>query len=160
MQIIAVPVSKIDFSKYGIYYDMNKDSGNVWTSQGDGWFDIRTQGPIINTSGSLGITQGSPLPCKVGKMERHLHTQEALFCLTDPIVVAIANSGEDKQPRAADIEAVIIQPGEVIVLNKGVWHDACHGLNKSVRYYWLAEEYENEPTEWVDIIGGPIELRN
>jgi ureidoglycolate lyase len=52
----------------------------------------------------------------------------------------------------------MIQPGEVIVLNKGIWHDACHGIHKSVRYYWLAEEYEGEPTEWVDIYGGPIEL--
>jgi ureidoglycolate lyase len=158
MEIKAVPVSEIDFLKYGNYFNMNNPLDNLWVSQGDGWSDVRTTAPIISTAGSLGITQGSPLPCKVSKMERHLHTQEALFCLTDPIVIAIANSGEDKQPLASTIEAVIIQPGEVIVLNKGIWHDACHGINKSVRYYWLAEEYEGEPTEWVDIIGGPIEL--
>ncbi|MEH7343511.1 ureidoglycolate lyase [Bacillus sp. JJ1532] len=158
MDIKAIPVSKIDFSKYGTYYNMNQSSDNLWSSQGDGWSDIRTKAPIISSAGSLGITQGSPIPCKVSKMERHLHTQEALLCLTDPIVIAIASGGEDKQPLASNIEAVIIQPGEVIVLNKGIWHDACHGINKSVRYYWLAEEYEGEPTEWAEIIGGPIEL--
>ncbi|KON86563.1 hypothetical protein AF332_06830 [Sporosarcina globispora] len=158
MKIKAVPVSTIDFSKYGVYYDMNGGSANVWTSQGDGWKDARTNRSIINASGSLGITQGSALPCKVSKMERHLHTEEALFCLTDPIVVAIANGGDHKQPLPSEIEAVIIQPGEVIVLNKGIWHDACHGLHNPVRYYWLAEEYEGEPTEWVDICGGPVEL--
>ncbi|CAH2715000.1 hypothetical protein BACCIP111895_02177 [Neobacillus rhizosphaerae] len=159
MEIKAVPVSKIDFSKYGVYYNMNSASDNLWASQGDGWNDFRTQVPIISSPGSLGITQGTPLPCKINKMERHLHTQEALFCLSDPIVVAIANCGESKQPLASEVEAVIIQPGEVIVLNKGIWHDACHGINKSVRYYWLAEEYEGEPTEWMDIHGDPIELQ-
>lgn len=159
MIIKAVPVSSIDFSKYGVYYNMNDPSDNLWTSQGDGWSDSRTKIPIIGAPGSLGITKGSPLPCKVSMMERHLHTQEALFCLSDPIVVALANCGEDKQPHASKIEVVVIHPGEVIVLNKGIWHDACHGLNKSVRYYWLAEEYEGEPTEWVEISGGPIELQ-
>lgn len=158
MKIKAVHVSAIDFSKYGEYYDMNAGSANVWTSQGDGWKDARTNRSIISSPGSLGITQGSPLPCKVYKMERHLHTQEAIFCLSDPIVVAIAICGDSKQPLSSDIEAVMIRPGEVIVLNKGIWHDACHGINKSVRYYWLAEEYDGEPTEWVDICGGPIEL--
>lgn len=158
MRIKAVPVSEFDFSKYGQYYNMNEGSDNIWISQGDGWKDARTNRSLISSLGSLGITEGSSLPCQVNKMERHLHTQEALFCLSDPIVVAIANCGDSPQPAATEIEAVIIHPGEVIVLNKGIWHDACHGIHKSSRYYWLAEEYEGEPTEWVDIYGGPIEL--
>ena len=69
-------------------------------------------------------------------------------------------NGEYKQGEfiPSETEAVILLPGEVIVLNKGIWHDACHGINKSVRYYWLDEEYEGEPTEWVDICGGFMEL--
>jgi len=157
MKIKAVPVSSIDFSKYGTYYSMKEKTSNVWYSQGEGWEDSRTNRPLINTPGSLGFTLGSPTPCNVHTMERHLHTQEALFCLADPIVVALANSGDSEQPHVADIQAVILQPGEVIVLNNGIWHDACHGLNQSVHYYWMATELE-EPTQWVEISGGPITL--
>lgn len=157
MKIKAVPVSSIDFSKYGTYYPMNEKTSNVWHSQGEGWTDSRTNKPLIDTPGSLGFTLGSPAPCSVHTMERHLHTQEALFCLADPIVVALANSGDSEQPHVTDIEAVIISPGEVIVLNNGIWHDACHGLKQSAHYYWMATESE-ESAEWVEITGGPITL--
>ncbi|KQL49651.1 hypothetical protein AN963_07980 [Brevibacillus choshinensis] len=157
MNVKAVPVSSIDFSKYGTYYHMKENTSNVWHSQGEGWEDSRTNKPLINTPGTLGFTLGSPAPCMVSTMERHLHTQEALFCLSEPIVVALAISSDNEQPHASDIEAVLIQPGEVIVLNEGVWHDACHGINKSSHYYWMATE-SDEPTEWVGISGGPIAL--
>ncbi|WP_318615488.1 ureidoglycolate lyase [Sporosarcina sp. YIM B06819] len=157
MKIKAVPISSIDFSPYGKYYNMKSESSNVVRSKGDGWEDCMTDSPLINSQGSLGLTVGSPLPSKTTKMERHLHSEEALFCMSNPIVLAIANSGNKEQPMAEDIKAIIISPGEVIVLDKGIWHDACHGIDMSVPYYWFATVVDT-PTEWVAISGGPVEL--
>jgi len=56
------------------------------------------------------------------------------------------------------MEAIIVHPGEIIVLNRGIRHDACHGIGKEVHYYWMATELESEPNIWVDIDGGPVEL--
>ena len=46
--------------------------------------------------------------------------------------------------------------GYVAVLDRGVWHSASHGLYTESYYYWLANVYEGEPTEWQPIDGGPI----
>lgn len=158
MKIIAKPVSSIDFSEYGKYYNMSNQPHNVVRSEGNGWEDSMTNTPLIHSEGHLGLTIGSPLPSKTYKMERHLHTEEALFCMADPIVLALANSGNRKQPRAEDIKAIIIHPGEVIVLKEGIWHDACHGIDGMVPYYWFAQVLDT-PTEWIEIADGPVEIR-
>lgn len=158
MKILAKRVSTIDFSKYGRYYNMKESSDIVIRDQGDGWEDARTKLPLIDTAGHIGYTFGSPTPCVIQSMERHTHTQEALFCLSDPFVIAMANSGNSDEPIAEDIEAVIVHPGEIIVLNRGIWHDACHGIKQGVHYYWMATELESEPNIWVDIKGGPVQL--
>ncbi|WP_183192593.1 ureidoglycolate lyase [Brevibacillus fluminis] len=156
MKIKAVPVSAIDFSKFGTYFSMKEEAENLLLSKGDGWEDRRTNAPLLRTSGSLGVTLGSPAPCEVRAMERHLHTEEAIFCMADPIVVALAHSAGSK-PLLSDIQVVVLTPGDVIVLRHGVWHDACHGINKSAHYYWMATE-SDEQTEWIDIVGGPLEV--
>lgn len=158
MKIIAQPVSSMDFSEYGKYYNMSSQPHNVVCSEGDGWKDSMTEEPLINSEGHLGLTVGSPLPSKTYKMEQHLHTKEALFCMSEPIVLAIANSKNSIQPRAEDIKAVIIHPGEVVVLNEGIWHDACHGIEGAVSYYWFAQVLDT-PTEWIEIADGPVEIR-
>lgn len=157
MKIIAQPVSSIDFSEYGKYYNMSSHPYNVVLSEGDGWKDSMTNEPLIDTEGSLGLTVGSPLPSKTYKMERHLHTKEALFCTSEPIVLAIANSKDSERPRAEDIKAIIINPGDVVVLNEGIWHDACHGIESVVPYYWFAQVLDS-PTEWVEIENGPVKI--
>jgi ureidoglycolate lyase len=88
-------------------------------------------------------------------MERHLLTEEALFCAADPIVLAVAAPTEEDHPTAASIRAFVITPGTVVVLHKGTWHDACHGLDGEARYYWMATcGLGNSP--WVDVKGGPV----
>lgn len=158
LRIKAIPVASVDFSKYGKYYNMKHGTKDTANTRGDSFTDVRTISPLIKSIGNLGFTLGSQLPPKTCKMERHLHTQEALFCLSDPIVITIANGGGNEHPLASDVEAFIVSPGEVVVLNKGVWHDACHGFDKAVYYYWMATEREDVENEWVDISHGPIEV--
>jgi ureidoglycolate lyase len=158
LRIKASPVSDIDFNKYGKYYNMKSGSEEIVRTIGEGFEDGYTKLPLLDSLASLGLTNGTQLPCKVQLMERHLHTQEALFSLKSPFVVAIANSGDSEQPLASDIISILVQPGEVIVLDKGIWHDACHGINHSVEYFWMAAVKGDGSNQWIDIKEGPIEL--
>lgn len=161
MQIEAMNVREADFSPYGHVYDMKatRPSTNPITrtnrAEGPGWSDTYTANPLISSNGSLGFTLGSACPFATAKMERHLSTEEALFCAAEPIVLAVAAPTEEDQPDAANIRAFIIEPGTVIVLKKGTWHDACHGMTKEAHYYWMAT-CDLEVSPWVEVKGGPV----
>ncbi|GGK02352.1 hypothetical protein GCM10007063_25840 [Lentibacillus kapialis] len=156
LNINATQVTSENFSKYGTYYNMKNGTKDVISTEGEGFSDVRTTHPLIDTVGNLGFTLGSPLPAKIHTMERHLHTQEALFCLSDPFVITVAKSDENDYPSTESAEAFIVRPGEVVVLKKGVWHDACHGLKDEVYYYWMALEREEIVNEWIVIVPEPV----
>jgi ureidoglycolate lyase len=155
----AIEITAMDFSDYGIFYDMvNPENGspNVIHSSGDGWKDGYTTFPVIDTLAHLGFTLGTGTPFTVEEMERHQHTQEALFCAGSPIVFCVAKASEETAPQSSEIKAVILQPGQVAVLHRSVWHSSAHGLKGETLYNWLALCYENEPSVWQKIIDGPI----
>lgn len=153
----AVEISKIDFSPYGVFYNMNEpNSENINRSAGEGWEDTNTAMPVIDTQASIGYTLGSGCPFTASMMERHYHTQEALFCAGAPVVFLVAKASEENAPRAADLVPVILKPGEIAVLHRKTWHSSAHGLNGKTHYYYLALCYKNEPTEWKEITGGPV----
>jgi len=157
----AVEIASIDFSPFGILYDMEKEgkgTGQVNRDSGDGWRDANSAIPIIDTQSSLGYTVGSSAPFIAAEMERHLHTQEALFCAGQPIIFLIATFRNDAAPSESDIIPVILRPGQVAVLHRGTWHSSAHGLYGETAYYYLALCHKNEPTVWKEIIGGPISI--
>lgn len=158
----AVEISSINFQKYGILYDMKGEgfgNGLVNRSSGDGWSDANTAIPVIDTTGTLGYTIGSGTPFTTTQMERHLHTQEALFCAADPIIFLVAEATEnDAPPKAEQVTPVLLRSGQIAVLHRGVWHSSAHGISSDAQYFYLALAYQNEPTVWRDIIGGPISV--
>ena len=159
----VVEIASINFEEYGILYNMNEHvsgKGIVNFSSGDGWKDANTAIPVIDTQASLGYTIGSSVPCTVSEMERHQHTQEALFCAGMPIIFLIASESGSPFTKAADVKAVILRPGQVVVLHRGVWHSSAHGLCDTTQYYYLALCYKNEPTGWAEIEGGPITIES
>ena len=66
--------------------------------------------------------------------------------------MALAKNGNGRAPKAENIVAVILHPGDMIVINRNVWHDACHGINKQSYYYYIATAGK-QPAEWIDIEG-------
>lgn len=163
----AVPAEKAGFEQFGVIYDLNSDSENpdkkVKFSEGTDYKDGYTVNPVVDRPVSIGMTTSSPMPFTAEKMERHLHTWETLMCISEPIVflAAPATSGslsEDDCPEAEDTVAVLLKPGQVAVLNRGVWHSPAHGLNKESAYYWMAEAYDDEPTVWREILYGPVQV--
>lgn len=151
--------SVVNFEEYGILYDMinaANGTGIVNRSFGNGWRDANTAIPVIDTLASLGYTLGSGTPFATLEMERHQHTQEALFCAEAPMVFLVAPAGDSPAPKAEHVIPVILRPGQIAVLHRGVWHSSAHGLTNPVLYYYLALCYKNEPSEWQEIEGGPV----
>lgn len=157
MILKAIPVKEFDFTPYGTYYDLISDPHKVSHSVTPQYSDHMTKQPLIDTLGNLGYTIGSAAPYCIGSMEKHPQTQEALFCMAEPIVLCVALSKGDKPPHAEDVRALLLFPGEAVVLNRLVWHDACRGLGKSAGYYYLAKAGE-QPAVWQVVEGERIDV--
>jgi ureidoglycolate lyase len=157
----AVEITSLDFSRYGIFYSMTESkngSVNINHSTGPDWEDYNTSIPVIDTLAHIGYTTGSGCPFMADMMERHLHTQEALFAAGTPVVFLVAEDRGTASPNAGDVVPVILRPGHIAVLHRNVWHSSAHGLDKAAFYYYLALCYRNEPTEWKKITGGPVNV--
>lgn len=155
MNLTACALTPEAFAPFGRVLNLmaGGDDGLVRTD-GPGWQDCYTKTPLIGTNGSLGLTRSGGTPFDLRQMERHTNTEEALFCLDAPIVLAVAPAGDRQQPESADVRAFIIPKGVAVVLDAGTWHDACRGLDRPVAYYWMATV--GTGTEWRDVAGGPL----
>jgi len=91
-------------------------------------------------------------------MERHPRTEEALFCAGAPIILAVAPAGDGAAPEAGTLQAFVILPGQVAVMNRGVWHDACRGFDGPAAYHWMAI-CGLGPDPWVEVSGGPVRVQ-
>ena len=60
-----------------------------------------------------------------------------------------------------EIEAFVIAPGQVVVMHRNVWHDACRGATRATPYYWMAICGLGE-SPWIPVAGGPrpIEVKS
>ena len=157
----AVDITQIDYSEYGILFNLSgkgEDTGNTNYSSGDGWTDMDTVIPLLDTLGRLGYTWSKKQPFLAKEMEKHSHTQEAQIPLDQPIVLCLAKASKEA-PKADEIIPVIIRQGYVFVIHRNVWHSASHGQYHDGNYHWMAQVYYNEPTEWIDIEGGPVYVR-
>lgn len=163
----AVPVENAQFERFGAIYNLRGDAEspdkNVIFSEGTDYKDGYTMNPVVDRPVSLGMTVSSPMPFTAEKMERHLHTWETLMCISEPIVFLVApetdgSAADNDFPKAEDSVAVMLKPGQVAVLNRGVWHSPAHGLERESAYYWMAEAYDDEPTVWKEILHGPVQV--
>ncbi|MBN8629439.1 MAG: ureidoglycolate lyase [Rhodobacterales bacterium] len=155
----ARPLTAEAFAAYGRVFELSgTDDAGVRRMSGDGWSDGFTLTPLIDGRGHLGMTQGPSAPWSARLMERHPLTEEALFCAGAPIVLAVAPGSNAPAPLSDTVEAFVIRPGQVAVMNRGVWHDACRGLTGPTPYYWMAI-CGLGPDPWVEIEGGPVEVR-
>lgn len=157
-RVAAVPVAEIDLAPFGSSFSLSGEGAGVSVASGHGWVDVSTAQPLVRAPAHLGMTLGAGLPFTTHRMERHLYTEEAILCMEAPVVLAMAPATSALQPSAVEVVAVLLEPGEVVVMAPGTWHDACHGINGPARYYWLATAIAGDEPEWVEIAGGPVEI--
>ena len=153
----VVPSGETDPTPYGRRLDLLNGGPGVIDTAGPDFNDRYTREALIDGSGHLGLTVGPGLPADVHRMERHRHTSEAVCCLAGPVILPVAAPG-DERPRTSDVRALLITPGECVILNPGVWHAPCCGVDGPAAYYWFAAVDETRPTDWVELDDGPVRI--
>ena len=68
----------------------------------------------------------------VDSMERHMHTPEILIPIDAPFALPVMADGPGVAP-----EAFLVNPGEAIVINGGVWHGACLPVRRQQSSYFV-----------------------
>ena len=150
----VVSIHDVDFSRYGRYFDLRKERG-VKTDKYEAYMTVD---PPVERPLRFGITvceNGASF--LVDSMERHLSTEEVQFAGDKPIVLSIADSDPDAAPRAEDVISVLLEPGDLVVLRRGIWHDACHAAEQKAMYYFLS--YSNgdpKETAWIPVSPEPV----
>lgn len=103
----------------------------------------------------FGYVETGTLPFVVDTMERNMVSKEMQICGNGPIVLVVADTEQDR-PRVEDMLAVVLYPGDCIVLHKGIWHDACRGLYDEV-YYYYSSILDTE-SQWIEVEGEKPEI--
>lgn len=150
-------VDYIDLNNIGRVYHLD-----VAAKRGDGWESTVSAEAILSGECKIGLVRSEKLPVSVASMERHFTTEEAMIATNEAIVVAVApdtSSGAEDVPHIEDVLCILLKAGDVFVINKGVWHSACYGLNESALYYFLYEDYDEEII-WTKIKEEPCEIVN
>jgi len=156
MTLRAEAATPAAFRPFGRLLTLGPGGEGVVPTDGPGWSDAYTAAPLLGQGGSLGMTRTGGGGWQMRQMERHPNTDEALFCGADPILLAVAPGGPAAAPRAGEVRAFVLVPGQVAVLLPGTWHDACRGLDRPTAYYWMATV--GTGTEWVDLVPGPLQI--
>jgi ureidoglycolate hydrolase len=147
------------FQRFGRVVDLK--SGNdpsVVETHGDGWLDRYTRSAIVGQVPSLGRTESSSVDDPVAFMERHQRVEEAIIPSTQAVILTVAPPTEAEQPDAKDVQAFVIQVGTVVIMDPGVWHAECAGVESGIPYFWLARCVDAGSTPWTAIEGGSVRL--
>jgi len=93
------------------------------TSQGSNykfWSDIAEYS--IRGDTEIGIcTVSRQLENSVSSVEQHKLTPEIIIPIDFPLILPLLSEGRPEN----EMEAFEVHPGEVVIINEGVWHAAC-----------------------------------
>lgn len=148
-------LKEFDFSPYGEYYDLRQMS----PQKRKDWVSYLSGDPIMKRPLRFGMTRATNGPhFLVDSMERHLSTEEIQFAGDSPIILSICDSDPMQPPKADRVISFRLEPGEVIVLKRGIWHDACHAVNGYAQYYFLSYSAPDpDETRWRPVEPEPLE---
>ena len=153
-EIKAIRPSEENFGRFGVFTRVTDND----CFRGDGWKCWLTSDVCMDQPAHFGVTYVKTYPpYEVASMERHTKTKELMVCGEKPVVVALADSDPSGRAKADDIQAFILEPGEIMVINKAIWHDACRGFDGETHYYFLSLETD-EPAVFLPLDGGPVEV--
>ena len=151
-----ISIKGFDFTPYGRYWDLHKERG-VKTEKYEAYMTIdppveralRFGLPVCDNGDTFGVDS----------MERHMSTEEVLFAGDKPIILSIANSDPYGMPQAKDVVSLLMEPGDLVVMKRGIWHDACHAVEGHAQYYFLS--YSNgdpDETAWKQIQPAAVQV--
>lgn len=95
----------------------------------------------------------------IDSMERHLTTEEIIICGDKPIILAVADSDPHGEPQAQDIRVFLLEPGDVVMFNVGIWHDACQAIEGDAFYYFVAHGTgQGDEIVWHNVLPEPLKV--
>lgn len=151
-------LTEASFKSFGRYIQLTEQTGFM-SHSGSVFYETKT--PLTTRPLKLGITYSTNGAFICSKMERHLSTEEILFCGNRPMLLAVSSTDPHKQPDISHIHLFLMEPFEAVVLNPGIWHDACHAAdydrqNGCTSYYFMAHnDGTAEETTWHDVLPTP-----
>lgn len=126
------PITEDNFKKFG---KVVKTPEGEPTAQADDfkfWPDIADY--EINGATEIGICTVFKQPKNlINGMERHLETPEILIPIDAPFVLPLLKEGDSEE----GAEAFQVDIGEVVVIDKAVWHGACLPVGKEESSYFV-----------------------
>jgi ureidoglycolate lyase len=90
-------------------------------------------------------------------MERHLQREKWVFALDKPLIQSVALSSEEQpqQPDPQSLRAFLLQPGQGVLIEAGVWHTAgLPTVEENILYGFVLGEEPDDPQEnsgWIDL---------
>ena len=158
MQAIEpIRITAGNFAAYGRYYNLRGEDG---ARLADGRTFVSRQ-RISGEPLKIGATAVAGGPFVSSKMERHTLSEELLICGDDEMVLTVADSDPEGAPRSRDVRAFIMRPGDAVVLGRGIWHDANHGLHRDTTYFFLIPQRDFVASEvkWTEIVPEAVPVR-
>ena len=133
MEAAAAPATAESFMRYGVYRQLTSEAG----LQGDGWEVWMTEEVCLEGPARFGICFTSGAPYQVEQLTRYENSKTLIMCGDRSLVLTVADS-QAQEPRSDDIRSFLINPGDIVLLNEGIWHDFGHGADGSAYCYFLA----------------------
>ena len=131
MILLAKRATSSNLSKYG---SIAGAPAGAPTSAGAGykfWSDIAHY--HVDGDTEIGLCTVFERPgAAIDSMERHLRTPEILVPIDAPFALPVMTGGDAAAP-----EAFLVNPGEAIVINRGIWHGACIPVRKHQSSYFV-----------------------
>lgn len=124
---------------------------------GDGWECWMTEDLCMNQAARLEMCHSdAAVPYVLAAMGKSETSQKLFVCGSGKMVLAVAAKTAEN-PQADQVEAFIIESGEIFVLDPGVWHDFAKGVESETDYYVLTGEEDN-PENFLSLINGPVQI--
>lgn len=155
----AVPASQAAMAPFGRLIELRNGEPS---KQGHGWKCwgflgyLECGGPV-----DVGVVSTASRSIIVEAMERHTSREELLWPTDSPIVQPLAaGTGPDAsaRPVADSVQALIVHPGQALIIGRGTWHSPAYPLADDTLYFFAIEaaedsvDYGDQP--WVPFDGG------
>lgn len=155
--IEPIRITAGNFAAYGRYYNLRGEDG---ARLADGRTFVSRE-RIGGEPLKIGATAVAGGPFVSLKMERHTLSEELLICGDDEMILTVADSDPEGAPQSRDVRAFIMRPGDAVVLGRGIWHDANHGLHRDTTYFFLIPQRDFVASEvkWTEIVPEAVPVR-
>ncbi len=155
--IEPIRITAGNFAAYGRYYNLRGEDG---VRLADGQTFVSRE-RISGEPLKIGATAVAGGPFVSSKMERHVLSEELLICGDGEMILTVADSDPEEAPRSRDVRAFIMRPGDAVVLGRGIWHDANHGLHRDTTYFFLIpqRDFVAPEVKWTEIVPEAVPVR-